>query len=124
MAQKRLEPDKFQLRSDSRGWALCVRAGTSLPLFPLWEELVNDLICRVTNELDGPHIASPFATLKGKFSLDALVEAARDRKGMKEKEFAEYLGEILYNGITHTFSGNWQLFTRFICGETRGAFTR
>lgn len=102
------------------GWALCVGAGTSLPLFPTWSELVNRLL-----KCENPHRSDVeskdlLETLTRVFEPDALIEAARDRLGLTTEEFAERLGEVLYRDIVLEFGPKWTRAARVLSAGSPG----
>lgn len=98
--------------SRKRGWALCIGAGTSYPMFPNWSALVNRLIGKgVGNELAQELTNS----LLEKYSPDALIQAAHDRLNLSDEEFVNILsGELYANLQTKLSESEWDLFTRII----------
>lgn len=81
------------------GWALCIGAGTSLPVFPDWNTLVERLFARVSP--DEPGLASALAET---FSPDALIQAAYARTEGDDDHFASILSEALYRDLVGTFT--------------------
>lgn len=82
-----------------QGWALCIGAGTSLPVFPDWNRLVRRLFDRIS-----PAGAERLEESLGRlFSPDALIQAASiindDSPG-----FAEILAEELYRDLLSEIS--------------------
>src|ERR1039458_2440530 len=80
-------------KAETTGWSLCVGAGISKPFFPDWLKLVEQLIRH------DPSVTSSkplFDELRQVFSLDALIETARDRLQLGDDEFAEKLSALLY----------------------------
>ena len=102
------------------GWALCVGAGTSQPLFPSWNELVNRLLKRENPK----RIAAENTTLLGRltsvFEPDALIEASRDRLGLNTEKFAVLLGEELYRDIVLEFGAKWGRAARVLSAASPG----
>lgn len=99
-------------RSKAGGWALCVGAGISHPLFPSWDELVGRLITHEDPSRSSGENDELLNRLTKRFGPDALIEAARDRLGVEQEEFAEQLGEILYRDFKKKFATHWKLFAR------------
>lgn len=92
-----LEPLLANARS---GWSLCVGAGTSLPVFPNWDRLVESLMARVV-----PHATPEDASaLQQIFSPDALIQAARARMGGEARGFSQILSEQLYASFLESLS--------------------
>ena len=58
---------------NSSGWALCIGAGTSLPLFPSWKELVVKLINLSSKTVD----KKLYDFLINSFAPDSLIQAAQ-----------------------------------------------
>lgn len=89
------------LAAATTGWALCIGAGTSLPLFPDWNRLVHRLFARLSP--DGADRLQ--ATLGGLFSPDALIQAACTRTEGGASAFAELLTDELYRDLLASFPG-------------------
>jgi hypothetical protein len=124
MAKNGLHFHKFahQLKGfvAKEGWVLCVGAGTSLPLFPSWNELVKRLI-----QSENPHRNAAAnevlqEQLTNIFQPDALIEAARDRLGLSPEEFAVRLGEELYKDIVSEFGSSWGQAARVMSAASPG----
>ncbi|HEV7472718.1 MAG TPA: SIR2 family protein [Pyrinomonadaceae bacterium] len=94
-------------RSATSGWALCVGAGTSVPAFPSWGVLVEQLARRDV----GSKAADLRANLEKQFSYDALIQAAKDRLGYSDKKFATTLKIELYRNVKKTLKPHeWRTF--------------
>jgi len=102
------------------GWALCVGAGTSQPLFPSWNELVNRLLNRENPKRSPAENTNLLKQLTNVFEPDALIEAARDRLGLDTKEFAVLLGEELYRDIVFQFGAKWARAARVLSAASPG----
>lgn len=89
----------------TKGWSLCIGAGTSVPAFPNWRNLVLNLIKRdlnVTNE-------KAYEEILESFSLDALIQASTQILNLKEDEFTKILSDELYSNITsNTSPEEWE----------------
>lgn len=92
------------------GWALCIGAGTSLPVFPTWDALVTRLISRdIGNEM--AHEIS--SNLLAQFSPDALIQAGHDRLALSEGKFAGLLSDELYSSLRkQLLDDEWDLMAR------------
>lgn len=89
-------PDSYlKGKATTRGWSLCIGAGTSLPIFPSWEKLVINLIKKDPNLKDQNSINE----ILDSFSLDALIQAASNLLEVSEEEFVEILSTELYSKI-------------------------
>jgi hypothetical protein len=100
----------LQSKAGSSGWALCIGAGTSYPMFPNWYALVTDL---VSHDIGPVRAKNIMPSLSGGFGLDALVQAARDRLGFSSDKFANFLSERLYAHINQKLSDReWKIFRR------------
>lgn len=65
-------PKLFSTANDKPGWALCIGAGTSVPLFPDWYSLGSEMAKQLVPE-------TPFnveALKKSGFSPDSMIQAA------------------------------------------------
>lgn len=95
-------------RCKTSGWAVCIGAGTSRPVFPGWRELVERLIERDV----GVNAATVTANLADKFSYDALIQAAQDRLGYDDKTFTDVLTTELYRDVKNSLRpSEWLLLT-------------
>lgn len=74
---------------DKVGWALCIGAGSSTPLFPNWTELVS-LLAQNISSLDNTVIEQL------EFSPDALIQSIKNSTNLSDKEFALVMSKILY----------------------------
>ncbi|MEM7155995.1 MAG: SIR2 family protein [Myxococcota bacterium] len=81
------------------GWALCIGAGTSLPIFPDWNRLVRNLIARIH-----PDRADELAkTLSAGFAPDSLIQAASILNEGGPERFAALLTDELYRDFLDHF---------------------
>lgn len=107
-------------RSSATGWALCIGAGTSLPAFPSWPQLIECLIAR---DVGYPDAVALTSSLANSFSYDALIQAAQDRFGYSAQDFAKILSDELYAKIHRLLSrSEWQLFAGFLSATRLGDF--
>ena len=102
------------------GWALCVGAGTSLPLFPTWIELVNRLLQREDPDRSSNDNTFLLGRLTNIFEPDALIEAARDRLGLNAEDFACVLGYELYRDIILELGADWGCAARALSAASPG----
>ncbi len=95
MAKNGLTMSKLNqfIREDEQ-WALCIGAGTSLPLLPSWNKLIDKLI----EKLKLPEIKTN-EFVKDGFSLDAIIQAIKERADITDEEFLYTLSEIVYSPI-------------------------
>ena len=99
-------------RLNNSGWALCIGAGTSLPMFPDWVELVMLLAARDLAPSEAPQVLK---SLHQKFSPDTLLQASKDRLGLDDDQFAALLSESLYKGIKSKLNNtDWDCFTSIL----------
>src|SRR5713226_9159229 len=85
------------------GWALCIGAGTSVPAFPRWSELVRRLLEKDVGSSKSEKLAE---SVSKTFSPVALLQAAQDRLGCKDENFAELLSSVLYKDIKEKLGGS------------------
>jgi hypothetical protein len=91
----------------SKGWTLCIGAGTSLPIFPTWAELVRSLISDVHANISPNAVDEIFAT----FDADTLIQAACNLKN--NDTFADWLSEKLYANLRSKILPNqWKPFCK------------
>jgi hypothetical protein len=99
----------LRARALGPGWALCVGAGVSRPVFPDWRQLVERLIARDVV----PGTPGELAKLEVLYSPDAFIQAAQDRLQLHELDFAQLLSNELYADAKATLNfTEWKLFTR------------
>ena len=98
--------------STRSGWALCIGAGTSLPMFPDWNSLVKRLIAKDIGEKKAQKLSDKLLL---KYSPDALIQAAHDRLGCSDDEFFKILSSELYGNIRSKISSEqWNFFTEMV----------
>ena len=95
----------------TKGWTLCVGAGTSTPIFPTWLELMQDIIKDLY-----PNISDEIQEkILSQYNLDALIQAAYNIKNTNSEQFAEYLSSRLYTRIKNKVPDNqWQKFCKIL----------
>ncbi len=108
-------------RCHTSGWALCVGAGTSIPIFPSWQTLVEQLAAHDVGE---DQAANLIARLASEFGQDALLQAAKDRLKLTDNKFADILTNKLYSTIQLSLSPQeWHYFTRALASQRIGDMT-
>jgi hypothetical protein len=113
--------DVLRQRAVSSGWALCIGAGTSYPMFPDWYSLVAGL---VEKDTDAAVAAAIMPKLSQSFGLDALVQAAKGRSGLAPDAFANLLSDQLYARLKQRLSASdWKIFRRGLSAFRPGDMT-
>jgi SIR2-like protein len=99
----------------SANWALCIGAGTSVPLFPSWDKLVEELI----SKKDGTKKASYLAkNLLKQFSPDSLIQAAYNILSVSDEEFIRLLSSALFSKIKGKLkSDEWKIFEKVLIAD-------
>lgn len=99
--------------SNKTGWSLCIGAGTSINLFPDWNELISSLIENVGDK------DSECCSALEKFSLDALLQAGYELKNIGDDEYAKLLSNLLFKNAKKIMSSNeFKDFTKVLGIET------
>ena len=70
----------------TKGWSLCIGAGTSIPAFPNWYYLVKNLILKDKDINDEKQCNEILST----FSLDALIQASSLILDLSDEELQNY----------------------------------
>lgn len=99
----------LRIASETTGWSLCIGAGTSVPLFPSWFDLVRDLV-RPTDD-----------RLISQFSLDAWIQASRDRLQLDDDAFAELLSDKLYARLRGLIGTDWPVAAAVLGARNPGS---
>lgn len=78
--------------NDKPGWSICVGAGISIPVFPDWyslaEQLANQLV---------PDKPFNISTIKENgFSPDAIIQMVKNLSDLNDVEFAHRMSDVLY----------------------------
>jgi hypothetical protein len=108
--------------ANASGWSLCIGAGSSLPVFPLWGELVADLLQTAAG---GPLDPAVFQNLKSGFSLDALIQAIYGKSRLPSYQSAQSLSRHLYQRLKAKCSkAEWLVIRRFFATKNNHAFER
>jgi hypothetical protein len=100
--------------SESAGWTLCIGAGTSMPVFPTWQELVQDLLT------SGPPAvsATDAKKLRDSFPPEALIRASQELLEMGDEDYRLHLTEALYRNIQSKASGLWPTVAKCLMART------
>jgi hypothetical protein len=86
------------------GWALCIGAGTSVPLFPSWPALVEKLLTPYL----GTEAPAKCQQLLRMYSPDALIQAAANL-ATDQQAFQSFLSTCLYADLSAKVDGEtWQ----------------
>jgi len=122
MAKKGFEgssvPAVLQQVCARSGWALCVGAGTSVPAFPRWGDLVQRLLAEDVGSANAVSLAK---SLSQSFGPDALLQAAQDRLDCKDEKFAKMLSTALYADIKDKLGkGSWAETVRVLNAHHHG----
>ena len=100
------------------GWALCIGAGASLPIFPSWENLIVSLLVRQAGKRKGPSLA---VRLQKQFSPDAVIEACAHMSGRTQKSFSRLLSKELYGKLIAASSApEWTLIRKALAADSPG----
>src|SRR5690348_8865339 len=102
----------------ANGWALCIGAGASAPVLPLWPELVSSLLKWSDNKLTNTSIK----TLLKSVNLESLVQAVFHRAALPSYKAAQLISQYLYANLKSKLSKDeWmlaeRLFTSFPFGQ-------
>jgi SIR2-like domain len=96
-------------------WAVCIGAGTSLPIFPSWSSLVARLLNSVTPSVDSEQLAQH---LLREFSPDAVIQAARTLSAGDDDSFIQLLTDTLYENLRSSISnGDWAVISRILARQ-------
>jgi hypothetical protein len=99
---------------DKSNWSLCIGAGCSFPIFPLWDELAQELIKKVTPTLSNASLEK----LKGEIRPDSLIQSTFNRTQSSHDEYVKLLGEVLYSKIKSRLSTKeWIIFKKCISAK-------
>lgn len=92
------------------GWALCIGSGTSVPMFPSWNELVKELISYSKTKSNAEMLSQQ---LLKQFGPDALIQAAYNILRVSNEEFANILSESLYSKVRSKLTATeWNTFKK------------
>lgn len=113
-------PQLIKEVSNSPGWVLCVGAGISLPIFPLWKDLVLKIINEITPTAD------KFSSdLIKNYNPDALIQAAYNLGSFDNSKFSSLLIEKLYSNLKSLLNDKeWSLYCKATSVTSPGALNR
>ena len=99
MAKKGFTIDNVQSflapSADKAGWSLCIGAGTSLPIFPDWYSLSEQLAHNLV-----PDLPIDITSMKDAgFSPDSLIQMVKNACKLSDHEFAMRMSEVLYANL-------------------------
>jgi hypothetical protein len=96
------------------GWALCIGAGTSRHVFPLWDQLVVKLL----QDQFGPVIELDdlAKSLVSQFGADAAIQTVRNKLQVSDDEFACLISNALYSDLIASASPDeWDAISYILC---------
>lgn len=103
--------------SHSGGWSLCIGSGVSLPAFPDWAAFAASL---ARDEL--PPVARG---LMAEIGPDALIQSAQYRLGLDDHDFAEFLGDRLYEKLRENIRvADWPNVSACLAADSPGLLPR
>ena len=101
-----------------KGWTLCIGAGTSVPIFPSWIDLVKSIIREISPNISNNEIHN----ILSKYSLDTLIQAAYNLKG--SNDFSQWLSEKLYANIRDTIEpSQWNTFRKIFTAVNANTYS-
>ena len=77
---------------DKIGWALCIGAGTSIPIFPSWDDLAEKL----SDDLVPDYPLNVSLLRRMGYSADALIQSVKNYSNLDDNEFAKKMSRALY----------------------------
>lgn len=92
------------------GWALCIGAGTSIPVLPDWFSLVENLI----NNNCKKDLIEIDKYKKMGFSADAMIQAVKNKLNASDDRFIEMLSNEVFSPIKNNVNmKEWKAFVSF-----------
>jgi hypothetical protein len=98
------------------GWSLCIGAGASLPLFPTWQDMVQELLTSGPNALS----SADADYLRQSFPPEALIRASQELLGADDAAYRSYLTEILYGKIEKQAARLWPTVAKCLMARVPG----
>lgn len=100
MAKTGLTLDKLDLLvPEGKTWSICLGAGCSLPIFPTWGDLAQEILqstCAISKKMA--------STISQYLSPDIIIQSAYDKSQLEATKFAEHLSSSLYHKILNNLS--------------------
>ncbi|MBE5048722.1 SIR2 family protein [Alistipes onderdonkii] len=101
---------KSKLVHEEANWALCIGAGCSNGLFPLWTNLAKSLMKHIGAY---PYEEGHADDIIKNFGPDALIQAVYNVSGLDENGFCDLLSEHIYAGLKGKLAPDeWKLIVR------------
>lgn len=99
------------------GWALCIGAGASRPVFPFWSDLVQRLLRWMDRKLP----AAQIGRLLEECTLEALIQATVTRKNLNAYQAGQVLSKLLYDDLKASLSiKEWALTKKLFKDSSLG----
>lgn len=106
---------------NNSGWALCIGAGTSIPILPDWFSLVEKII---NNHCSSKDIIDIDVYKNMGFSADAMIQAVRNKLYVDDDEFIRMLSQEVYAPIKDNISPKeWKTFIKIHEAHTLAGIT-
>ena len=81
---------------EKENWTLCIGAGSSLPIFPNWHDLVKKMFIYFVQNQSNSNL---FDQLAEQYSLDTILQSIYSNSNFDEDKFSELLSRSLYKTI-------------------------
>ena len=96
---------------DKAGWSLCIGAGTSLPIFPDWYSLSEQLAHNLV-----PDLPIDITQMKAAgFSPDSLIQMVKNACTLSDHEFAMRMSEVLYTNLKSNIApADWDTVSKVL----------
>lgn len=97
--------------ADKAGWTLCIGAGTSVPIFPDWYSLSEQLAQQIV-----PDQPLDISAMKASgFSPDALIQMVKNSSELNDHDFAMRMSETLYANFKSQIDPNdWKAIAQIL----------
>lgn len=104
-------PNFLAPSADKAGWTLCIGAGTSLPIFPDWYSLSEQLAHNLVPDL-------PFnitAMKDSGFSPDSLIQMVKNVCKLSDHDFSMRMSEVLYTNLKSNITpDDWDVVSKIM----------
>ena len=104
-------PNLLASATDKPGWALCIGAGTSMPVFPDWYTLAEEMAKQLV-----PNKSFRAVEIKELgFSPDAMIQMVKNLSKVDDVEFTKQMRTILYRNLRSKMSvEDWKIVSEIL----------
>jgi hypothetical protein len=96
--------------TNKENWALCIGAGSSVPIFPNWYDLIKEMFVNSTMNISNENLFKELAKI---YSLDSILQSIYSNSNLDEDKLSDLLSLNLYKNLKSLLNQNeWNVLRK------------